>query len=381
MNTKRFNGERLRTARLYRGLTIEELSEKLNVSKQSISQYETGRVEAPYEKTHLLSWVLDFPFEYFMQSKEHEVTTGTTYFRSLLKTSKKYRTEQIVKMEHLAIIFSILNEYVEFPKVILPTIGEQSNPSIAAQSLRDCWGLGQEPVLDIIRVLERNGIIVTMIPTATNDIDAFSQFISVHNQDLFLIALSKNKDTAARIHFDIAHELGHIMLHPWSEDEESFSREDFKAREKEANEFAANFLLPEIPFSKDASAYPSTLEYYTRLKKKWRVSIAAMLYRSCSLDIISQSQFQYLLRTMHNKNWRTNEPLDNTLTTASPSLLKNAIEALLTNNVFTPNELMKELENEGLPMRSSEVEILLNLPQGTLNTSVTTEPNIINLRK
>ena len=70
----------------------------------------------------------------------------------------------------------------------------------------------------------------------------------------YLIAYSNNKTSAARIHFDIAHELGHICLHEWSEDIEELSKEEFKRREREANDFAAAFLLPEETFRKDAEA-------------------------------------------------------------------------------------------------------------------------------
>ncbi|HCA7412651.1 TPA: helix-turn-helix transcriptional regulator, partial [Staphylococcus pseudintermedius] len=37
-----FNGRRLKEARLYNKLTITELAEKLNITKQMISKYENG---------------------------------------------------------------------------------------------------------------------------------------------------------------------------------------------------------------------------------------------------------------------------------------------------------------------------------------------------
>ncbi len=45
----------------------------------------------------------------------------------------------------------------------------------------------------------------------------------------YLIAYSNNKTSAARIHFDIAHELGHICLHEWSEDIEELSKRGIQA--------------------------------------------------------------------------------------------------------------------------------------------------------
>lgn len=377
---KQFNGNRLKNARLYRGLTVEELAEKIDVSKQTVSQYENDKIVPTFEKILSLSGKLQFPYEYFIQSDSFKVKSGSTYFRSLLKTNKKYRIEQSVKMEHLAIIYSFLKDYVEFPELNLPKAKKYTSPTEAGRILREFWGLGEEPVSDMIRVLEENGIIVTMFRTSTDDIDAFSQLVEVDGRDIFLVALSKNKDTAVRTHFDVAHELGHIMLHEWSEDVETLTREQFKEREKEANEFAAAFLLPETHFRRDVSAYSNNLEYYIQLKKKWKVSVAAMLYRSCDLALITQNQYQYMIRIMQKKNWRKNEPFDNILKTAKPSLLSDAIEVLLVNNVFTPAEFMKELSKEGLAMNSREVEMLLDLPEGILKPKQAEMGKIVSLK-
>ncbi|MCG1024976.1 MULTISPECIES: helix-turn-helix domain-containing protein [Dehalobacter] len=377
---KQFNGNRLKNARLYRGLTVEELAEKIEVSKQTVSQYENDKIVPTFEKILSLSGELQFPYEYFIQSDSFKVKSGSTYFRSLLKTNKKYRIEQSVKMEHLAVIYSFLKDYVEFPKLNLPKNEKYASPTEAGRILREFWGLGEEPISDMIRVLEENGVIATMFRTSTDDIDAFSQLIEVDGQDIFLVALSKNKDTAVRTHFDVAHELGHIMLHEWSEDVESLTREQFKEREKEANEFAAAFLLPETPFRRDVSVYSNNLEYYIQLKKKWKVSTAAMLYRSCDLGLITQNQYQYMIRIMQKKNWRKNEPFDNILKTAKPSLLSDAIEVLLVNNVFTPSEFMKELSKEGLAMNSREVEMLLDLPQDMLKPRQAGMGKIVSLK-
>ena len=67
---KSFNGNRLKTARQYRGLTVEELAQKINVSKQAVSQYETGRIEdVPFQRILSISNALNFPYKYFSQEK------------------------------------------------------------------------------------------------------------------------------------------------------------------------------------------------------------------------------------------------------------------------------------------------------------------------
>ncbi len=379
---KSFNGNRLKMARQYRGMTVEELSQKINVSKQAVSQYETDKIEdVPFQKILAISNVLNFPYKYFAQEDISNIKTGTTYFRSLMKTSKKYRLAQEIKMEHIATIYSFLNEYVTFPYLNLPAwIGEISSPVEAAKKLRDYWELGDKPIDSIMRIVERNGIIVTTFSTDTNDIDAFSQYVEMNDFDVYIIALSNNKESAARINFDIAHELGHIVLHEWSEDEEVLSREEFKAKEKEANEFAAAFLLPETSFAQEVSLDPQKLDYYVQLKRRWKVSVAAMLYRSCSLGIITQGQYQYLMRVMQNKGWRKSEPLDNTIKAANPSLFSDAVDLLLVNNVFTPKEFVDELGDMGLAMNPDELEILLNLQKGTLSVRKTEPIQMVMLK-
>ena len=380
---KTFNGARLKSARQYRGWTVEDLSKKINVSKQTISQYENGLIEnVPFEKIKLLSNELRFPYNYFIQSSNSAVRTGTTYFRSLMKTSKKYRIAQVVKMEHLAEIYSFLNEYLTFPELNLPDwIGNINSPTEAARALREFWNLGNKPIENIIRVVEQNGILVTTFATDTDDIDAFSQYVDLDGSEIYLIALSSNKGSAARINFDIAHELGHIILHEWSEDEEAISREEFKQKEKEANEFASAFLLPEIEFAKDVALDPQNLDYYIQLKRKWRVSISAMLHRSCSLGIITSNQYQYLMRIMQSKDWRKCEPLDKIIACPKPTLLSDAIDVLLVNNVFTPQELVEELSNMGLAMIPAEIEILLNLEAGKLKSISLPEERFVLLKQ
>ena len=105
-----------------------------------------------------------------------------------------------------------------------------------------------------------------------------------------------------------------------------------------------------------------------------------MLYRSCDLGIITQGQYQYMMRAMQNKGWRKSEPLDNTIKAANPSLFSDAVDILLVNNVFTSKEFVDELGDMGLAMNPDELETLLNLQKGTLLTQKTEPVQMIMLK-
>jgi Zn-dependent peptidase ImmA (M78 family) len=232
----------------------------------------------------------------------------------------------------------------------------------------------------MVTLLESKGFIITSFETSTTDIDAFSQYFEIEGRPVFIIAFSNNKNSAARINFDLAHELGHILLHEWSEDNENISREDFKQHEKEANAFAAAFLLPENRFTADLKFMPSDLGHYIELKKKWRVSIAAMLHRACELGIITQNQYQYNLRIMNAKGQRVTEPLDDVIAVSYPSMLSNAVSLLVDSKVFTKAALVKEFANYGLAMNPEELEKLLSLQKGYLSDDETEDSNPFILR-
>ena len=366
-----FNGERLKQARIYRGMTVAELAEQINSQRQTLSMYEIAKSQ-PADRTTVekIAKALRFPVSFFFD-KQVVQERGTVYFRALLTTSKKYRTEQIVKMSFLSQIYDFLKDYIIFPEFETIILPDNCSPEDAAARLRRQWRLGLGPIDNLVTIVEQNGILCTTFNTSTDDVDAFSQLVDTEEETRYIIAYSSNKTSAARVHFDIAHELGHIFLHEWSDDIEIIPKDDFKERERQANEFAAAFLLPKETFKKDALAGPKTIPYYKQLKKKWKVSIAAMIRRARDLGVMTTEDYQNLIRTMQRRGQRKEEPLDDVLLTAQPAMLRTAVVMLLQEDVFMPKEFMHELsKNYGLSIYPEEVEYLLSLPTGILSSNL-----------
>ncbi len=288
-----FNGERLKKARIYRGLTVAELAQQVACQRQTLTMYELSKSQ-PADQSIVSSFakILNFPESYFYEPTFNSAASAV-YFRSLLTTSKKYRTEQAIKMEYLAQIFLMLQDYIQFPAFSPLYLPENILPEDAANNLRQHWNLGDGPLNNLISIVEEHGIFVSTFSSNTTEIDAFSELIHYEGKPTYLIAYSNNKVSAARVHFDIAHELGHIFLHEWSEDLDLLSKEEFKKRENEAHAFAAAFLLPANTFGRDASSGPQTITFYKTLKKKWKVSIAAMIRRAMSLQIMTPENYQF----------------------------------------------------------------------------------------
>ena len=97
------------------------------------------------------------------------------------------------------------------------------------------WNLGKGPIDNLQYVLQSNGIIVTGFKNVDAGIDAFSQQITINNKEVYIITLSIGEKPIERLCFDIAHELGHILMHSLGDDNEDLPKDEFNAREKQAN--------------------------------------------------------------------------------------------------------------------------------------------------
>lgn len=381
MEQKKFNGDRLRNARVYNGISLTDLADQANITKQSISLYENGKNTPDYERVRTLSRILGFPVDYFFQEDKIKTYTETTYFRSQATATKKDRAAQSVKLELVAQMYEVLWNYIDFPIYKDPKIDFvgfddpldcESQEAIdeveaAAKKVRECWGIPEGPIKDLQYVLEQNGILVTGFSANADKIDAFSQRTIVDKADVYLIAVALGRDSSeCRIRFDMAHELGHIVLHPWSEDIESLSKDEFKARERQANMFASAFLLPRESFLRDVLQYPTDLKYYRFLKKKWKVSIQAMIVRARQLNAITPSQYQYMFRQVSKNGWRLHEP-DDTPGVLNESIFQGAIDLLFDNNILSVRTLLADFKRHGVSLYPGMIEELLHLKDGTLD--------------
>lgn len=379
MLERSFNGTRLKEGRVYRGLTLTDLADNLNVSKQMISKYENGKSTPSFEVIMKMCNILNFPKDYFYEESIN-VKTGNTYFRSLLTSSKREREMQYDRIKYVTIIRVLLEEFVDFPSLDLPSMIEDDCNDIekSAEKLRDYWGIGRKPIRDMVYLLETKGFVISTSTLPNKNIDAFGCLQTIGNKDYYSIVLSDNKKSFYRRQFDVSHELAHIILHDPYLNINDLSKEEFKQIEQEANDFASAFLMPRDEFLNDVLIHPTDLMHYKSLKKKWGVSIGAMVMRAYKLGVINNATYQYLQRNISQKGWRTKEPFDDIKEINQPVSMQQAIELLIENDYVSGESLLYRLSKEyGLTLNASEVEDLIGLEIGYLSNSKQEIPNNI----
>lgn len=375
MKKSTINAKRLKEARLYRKMTMEELADAIGINKQAISQFENEKASPEPFTLKKIADTLGFPYAFFGQP-DVSLCSGNTYFRALYSSSKKDLAAQQIKARYLTHIYSVLSSKVKFPALDLPILPPSVTIEEAAQCVRSAWGLDERPILNMVSLLERHGILVGEIPTDGKKIDAFYQYNEINGEPIYCVVLGTDKDCFFRRQFDCAHELGHILLHERYEDLNEISRDDYRKREDQANAFAAALLLPAEAFKRDVSLYPNKLDFYKELKRKWGVSMAAMIMRAKNLKIISDNQYTYLMRQMSMKGYRANEPLDDDINCHRPKALQQAIDLLMAKDEYKGKQLLDMFEQHGIALSDTVVAELLNIDVERFKTT-TEESNII----
>lgn len=361
-----FNAIRLKEARILRKMTIEELAEATEIKKQSVSQFENEKCAPDFNTIKRISEILDFPIAFFYEKIEPNVIVGNTYFRALFSSNKKDMNSQRIRTKLVIECYHYLNRLINFVPLNLPNTDGITDIEELAQAVRNHWNLGEEPIQNVIGLLESNGIIITEYATEAESIDAFSQYCEIDGNGYYCIILGTEKESFVRRQFSCAHELGHILLHEKFDDLNDINREEYRQREIEANLFASAFLLPRDSFLKDLRTFGNRINYYIELKKKWGVSISSMIMRANSLGVINDNQYQYLWRKININNWRKEEPLDDKFILRHPRYLRHAIHLLKEERGMTGSQILKIFYDNNLSLPRKVVEDILCLEKDYL---------------
>ena len=357
---------RLRDARKAARLTQGDLGERVGVTRQAISAYERGDKTPEAATFRKLTEALAQPASFF--TSEDRPTFGdfsTRFFRKFGPDTVRRNEACAVLGEWFAQIARYFDQHVNYPPVDLPEaapIDERGSYTgdefdTIADLCRIRWGLGLGPISNVLALLESKGITVCRYELAGERVEAFSYW----NGARPFIFMASEKEASARARFDLAHELGHLILHRWVENEELENPKVLKRIENEADRFAAAFLLPRRSFPNEV--YTARLEAFINLKRRWIVSVQAMVYRCRDLGLIDADQFLNLYKQISYRKWRTREPLDDPkiLPLEQPRLLRRAVELVTNAGRKHPDEILSDLR-----LSPYLVEAFCNLPRGML---------------
>jgi Zn-dependent peptidase ImmA (M78 family)/transcriptional regulator with XRE-family HTH domain len=316
-----FDPGRLQLARQAAGLRKNELAERVGVTPAAISQFEHGRANPSAATVAKLALALGMPVEYFARDGRplRNANAAAAFFRSLRSTRQRDRTLAAARAMFVWEVVRLLERHIELPEpnipeLPLPADADSETIEKAATEVRTAWQLPPGPVAHMVRLLETHGAVVVRLRGLGREVDAFSCL-----QRRPIVVLWREKDDKARARFDVAHELGHLVLHPEAEPGN-------KILEAQADAFAAAFLMPREHIY---GQLPRRVDFrrLLELKLQWGVSLSALLYRARTLSVIGDSAYRRAMARMSSEGWRRDEPGDLGMPEI-PAMLPEALKIL-----------------------------------------------------
>ncbi|MCE7011625.1 XRE family transcriptional regulator [Kibdelosporangium philippinense] len=322
-----FAPARLTMARELAGWLKRDLAEAIDRTAAAISQYELGQSRPSAETLSRCADALAVPVSFFTVGRPQlHLDTAQAHFRSLRATTATQRQQALAHVELLWEVVEQLDRVIELPPldVGIPMGIPHGDPATTARMVRKAWSIYSGPTAHLVRNLEARGVVTTRIPALDCDtIDAFSS--ALHGRPIIALTYKGNP---MRQRFSVAHELGHLLLHPEPVP-------GSVQNEREANAFAAEFLMPANEIS-DQLPTPVDVAALKQLADNYGVSTAALIYRGKDLGVYSESTLRRVLATLTKLGWRTHEPVNSGYPGEQPELLRLAIELAGANDLTMP---------------------------------------------
>ncbi|WP_313356078.1 ImmA/IrrE family metallo-endopeptidase [Microbacterium sp.] len=307
---------RLEMARAIRQMTATDLASAASISAPWISQIENVKKTPGPDLVRELARVLKFPVEFFYRPVKSQPPSDAFHFRATSKLAKKDEATA----RSLSTLAIELSDWIEAtyhsPAPAVPEVqdligsDDELAPEQAAEAVRGAWGLGVAPIKNLLQLLESKGAKVYSAGGPLQAIDAFS----FRHGAMPVIFLNVHK-SAERLRFDLAHELGHLVMHGGS-----LNVEPGKEKEQAANDFASSFLMPRSDVIGAIHSNNLMLEDVLMLKRRWRVSAMALNLRAHRLGVVSDWTYSTLAKQLSMAGFRRGEP-GSDLRTESSSLL------------------------------------------------------------
>lgn len=301
-------------AREARGLNQHELADHIGMSATNLSKIERGDIGISNETLEAISETTSFPKHFFLQPGE------------IVPEYLSYRKRKVVAQKLIAPVNAYANIakrhieslkaglQIDCPSLPAFKVTDGQTPSDIAIKVRKLWNLPEGPIDNLTALLEKQCIVILKRDFGTERIDSRS----IATDDEHPIIYINNTLLGDRLRYTLAYELAQLIMHRFAD--LPMDRD----LSHEANAFASEFLMPRKDILKDFP-HSISIPLLAQLKKKWKVSMIALLYRADDLGLITPNQKRYLLQQFNQLQIRRREPLELDIPVEQPTLVKRWI--------------------------------------------------------
>jgi Zn-dependent peptidase ImmA (M78 family) len=282
-------GERLKAARKIKGWSLQDLANKTSnsITKQALSKYEADVMHPSRKILLLLSDALGVKPSYFDRQPIIKLPDFDFPRRGAVpaKQTESIKEQAKVALERYLQAEALLDISIKFHNPVrgIPVSNEQE-AAMAAGKLQHKWDLGCGPLLNVMSMLEGQGIRVLEVATPVA-FDALSTYVG----KVPLIVVHRDKPADCK-RYAALYELGHLLL--------SFSPS--ADREKLCQTFAAALLLPDDTLARQLGTKRTNIApgELLCLKEQYGIPMQAIMRHAIFLDIIDRKETVPFFKTI-----------------------------------------------------------------------------------
>lgn len=294
--------ERIRSARETLGLSKTQLAERLGVTPRTVMNYEKDG--APFINVEIIARALEVMPSFLTalpkDPKIQDLTLDQVWFRSMRKSTVTQRKEAVGHGRNSLLLFRWIGEHFVLPKFDFPAEGDASlSPEAASSALRGVWGFGENPLPSMMKIAEAKGVRLFSLPSVGKEVDAFSFIFG--SEPYIAVDVTKSPE---RVRFDIAHEIGHLLMHATTRSENAPSND--ADMESQAHAFASNLLMPQRRVLSVIPSHPS-MEQIFSAKRYFGVSAFALVRRIHELRLLTDWEYRSVCSWLGRNGYRTSE--------------------------------------------------------------------------
>lgn len=312
-------GKRMDEVRRAHGISINDLSEMLGVTRQTVTNYLNGKQVIDSEKLAKIARAFNKSLDYFLELEESN------------PLSLMYRAEYFVNDSEDSIQY-ILSRFQRYAEV-LSLAGQK--PAFVPESYnlalggKKCLAEGDKALIEQIAIKQRqsfgvDGISGASLWYALEDsvlniisfpLKADIWGMSAYSQQLgtFIFVNDRKDIPEERKIFSLLHEVGHLLLdkNRYTNDNADLRYSNRRADvfEKAADFFAGCFLVPRPRLAGDLQLTNNmNFQSLLALKKKYGISIQSLLVALQNYGFISRNSQAHLFAILNKEGYSKREP-------------------------------------------------------------------------
>ena len=262
--------------RLDKALTQEDLALKAGLSRVAFGRIERGAVVPRAKTLQALAEALDMPVSELVRPIR-SLESVRFRARAQVRSREQILAEVSKWLDAYAWLEAELGESADF-RFDKAKPAHRDSPSDVARAARQAVGVApDEAVRDICGLLEGGGVKILLFETKRDSF--FGLSVGQRDGGPAVVVNTWDRISVERWIFTAAHELGHLLLHPHEYQREATALPE--DAEREADEFASEFLMPDQAFEREweATRGHSLLSRVLKVKRIFRVSYKTVLYR------------------------------------------------------------------------------------------------------